>query len=164
MFKPGNQYGKLTKRGSNKNSKEVKDLITNVLFDTDQFMEDWKDMDTRERMELRIKLARYILPEPKEAPSTTGMVDLPLFIDNKEDILNVMQQLDLTEDELIKINHDKAANFVQMVKRKKGSFYSLFSLVIATRFERVTVCLEGRCSIQLSYATFLTNANVNKYV
>jgi hypothetical protein len=27
-----------------------------------------------------------------------------------EDILNVMQQLDLTEDELIKINHDKAAN------------------------------------------------------
>ena len=35
MFKPGNQYGKLTKRGSNKNSKEVKDLITNVLFDTD---------------------------------------------------------------------------------------------------------------------------------
>ena len=38
------------------------------------------------------------------------MVDLPLFIDTKEDILNVMQQLDLTEDELIKINHDKAAN------------------------------------------------------
>ena len=25
--------------------------------------------------------------------------------------------------------------------------------MIATRFERVTVCLEGRCSIQLSYAT-----------
>ena len=66
MFKPGNQYGKLTKRGSNKNSKEVKDLITNVLFDTDQFMEDWKQMDIRDRMELRIKLARYILPEPKK--------------------------------------------------------------------------------------------------
>ncbi len=26
-------------------------------------------------------------------------------------------------------------------------------LVIRTRFERVTVCLEGRCSIQLSYRT-----------
>ena len=25
--------------------------------------------------------------------------------------------------------------------------------VIRTRFERVTVCLEGRCSIQLSYRT-----------
>jgi len=31
------------------------------------------------------------------------MVDLPLFIDTKEDILNVMQQLDLTEDEFIKL-------------------------------------------------------------
>ena len=28
--------------------------------------------------------------------------------------------------------------------------------VIATGFEPVTVCLEGRCSIQLSYATFLS--------
>ena len=91
MFKPGNQYGKLTKRGSNKNSKEVKDLITNVLFDTDQFMEDWKDMDTRERMELRIKLARYILPEPKEAPVSSVKEDYPLFVDTREDALRLLK-------------------------------------------------------------------------
>ena len=95
MFKAGNQYGKLTKRGSNKNSKEVKDLITNVLFDTDQFMEDWKDMDTRERMELRIKLARYILPEPKEAPISSVQEDYPLFVDTREDALRLLR---MTED------------------------------------------------------------------
>jgi hypothetical protein len=91
MFKPGNQYGKLTKRGSNKNSKEVKDLITNVLFDTDQFMEDWKQMDIRDRMELRIKLARYILPEPKEAPVSSVKEDYPLFVDTREDALRLLK-------------------------------------------------------------------------
>ena len=30
-----------------------------------------------------------------------------------------------------------------------------FEVVIRTRFERVTVCLEGRCSIQLSYRTIV---------
>ena len=91
MFKPGNQYGKLTKRGSNKNSKEVKDLITNVLFDTGQFMEDWKQMDIRDRMELRIKLARYILPEPKETPVSSLHEDYPLFVDTREDALRLLR-------------------------------------------------------------------------
>ena len=91
MFKPGNQYGKLTKRGSNKNSKEVKDLITNVLFDRGQFMEDWKQMDIRDRMELRIKLARYILPEPKEAPVSSVKEDYPLFVDTREDALRLLK-------------------------------------------------------------------------
>ncbi len=31
--------------------------------------------------------------------------------------------------------------------------------VIATGFEPVTVCLEGRCSIQLSYATIVKQKN-----
>ena len=32
MFKPGNKYGALTKRGVNKTSKETKELINEILF------------------------------------------------------------------------------------------------------------------------------------
>ena len=36
---------------------------------------------------------------------------------------------------------------------KKPQKYWGFGVVIAAGFEPATVCLEGRCSIQLSYAT-----------
>ena len=34
--------------------------------------------------------------------------------------------------------------------------------VIETGFEPVTVCLEGRCSIQLSYSTDILSVNLKK--
>ena len=34
-------------------------------------------------------------------------------------------------------------------------------VVIAIGFEPMTVCLEGRCSIQLSYATFFLKTHLN---
>ena len=51
-------------------------------------------MDVHARMELRIKMARFIMPEPKELATNDNDTDLPLFIDSREDALRF---LDMTE-------------------------------------------------------------------
>ena len=43
----------------------------------------------------------------------------------------------------------------KITKKASTIFREANKEVIATGFEPVTVCLEGRCSIQLSYATIL---------
>ena len=48
-------------------------------------------MDVRERMEIRIKLAKFIIPEPKEAPLSRVEQDYPLFIDTMEDKLRLQE-------------------------------------------------------------------------
>ena len=95
MFKPGNKYGTLTKRGVNKTSKETKELVNRIIFNEDEFVADWKEMDVHARMELRIKMARFIMPEPKELATNDNDTDLPLFIDTQEDALRF---LDMTEN------------------------------------------------------------------
>ena len=97
MFKPGNQYGKLTKRGVNKTSKETKELVNRILFNEDEFVADWKQMDVRERMEIRIKMAKFIIPEPREAPISNIKEDYPLFVDSKEDA-DAWRLLQMTEN------------------------------------------------------------------
>ena len=106
MFKPGNQYGKLTKRGINKTTKETKELINRILFDEQEFIADWEQMDVRERMEIRIKMAKFIVPEPKEVAVNGEHKDLPLFIDTREEAMSIMQQLDLTEEQLLDQTND----------------------------------------------------------
>tara|TARA_R110002012_G_scaffold304140_1_gene506634 strand:- start:738 stop:1073 length:336 start_codon:yes stop_codon:yes gene_type:complete len=108
MFKPGNTYGKLTKRGINKTAKETKELINKILFNEEEFTEDWQQMDVHARMELRIKMARFIIPEPKEATPTANQTDIPLFLNSPEEMLGIFEQLDLTEEQLIQNNDDKA--------------------------------------------------------
>ena len=95
MFKPGNKYGALTKRGVNKTSKETKELINEILFNREEFITDWQQMDIRERMELRIKMARFVMPEPKEEAKSGDDTDYPLFVDTREDALRL---LDMTEN------------------------------------------------------------------
>ena len=50
-----------------------------MLFDKDQMIEDWNDMDLMQRSEFRIRMAKYVTPEVKDSEMTTGF--------NKENIL-----------------------------------------------------------------------------
>ena len=95
-YEIGNTYSLGRPKGSpNKTNSETKDLINDLVFDKDGFTEDWKQMNAHERMEIRIKLAKFIIPEPKEAPVSSVQEDYPLFVDTREDALRLLR---MTED------------------------------------------------------------------
>ena len=71
-----------------------------ILFDEKQFTADWKEMDVHARMELRIKMARFVVPEPKELASSEDNTDYPLFIDTREDALRLLQMTENGEEQV----------------------------------------------------------------
>ena len=100
-FQVGNTYGNGRPKGSkNKTHIETKDLINRILFNEDEFIADWKEMDVHARMELRIKMARFIMPEPKELASNGDDTDYPLFVDTREDALKLLQMTENGEEQV----------------------------------------------------------------
>ena len=100
-FQVGNTYGNGRPKGSkNKTHIETKDLVNRILFNEKEFIADWKEMDVRERMELRIKMARFIMPEPKELASNGDDTDYPLFVDTREDALKLLQMTENGEEQV----------------------------------------------------------------
>ncbi len=66
MFKIGNNHSLGRPKGSsNKTTAETKSLLSDVVFNREQFTNDWHNMNAHERMEIRIKLAKYLIPEAK---------------------------------------------------------------------------------------------------
>tara|TARA_B110000305_G_scaffold102828_1_gene115630 strand:- start:34 stop:411 length:378 start_codon:yes stop_codon:yes gene_type:complete len=79
-FQKGNTHGKGRPQGSqNKLTSMSKDFLKTVLFNEEEFLYDYKELDVNGRMELRIKLAPFILPKAKEVEEQYK--DGPLFID-----------------------------------------------------------------------------------
>jgi hypothetical protein len=67
MFTKGNTYGKGRPAGSqNKLTKANREFLHSILFDEEQFIKDWMELDLNGRMELRTRLASYILPKAKD--------------------------------------------------------------------------------------------------
>ena len=63
MFTKGNKYGKGRPAGSqNKLTKTSKDFLKSVLFNEEEFLEDYKTLNVNERMELRIKTCFLCTP------------------------------------------------------------------------------------------------------
>ena len=100
-FQVGNTYGNGRPKGSkNKTHIETKDLVNRILFNEDEFIADWKEMDVHARMELRIKMARFVVPEPKELASNGDDTDYPLFVDSREDALRLLQMTENGEEQV----------------------------------------------------------------
>lgn len=100
MFQKGNSYGTGRPKGSqNKVTTKTKEFLKDLLFDESKFLEDYAELDTNQRMELRIKLAPYILPKP--SVSEDMQRDLPLFIDDPEPpAVNIYKKFGLDPEKL----------------------------------------------------------------
>ena len=100
-FQVGNTYRNgRPKSSKNKTHIETKDLVNRILFNEKEFIADWKEMDVHARMELRIKMARFIMPEPKELASNGDDTDYPLFVDSREDALRLLEMTENGEEQV----------------------------------------------------------------
>ena len=79
-FQKGHKLATGKPKGSlNKLTKANREFLHSILFDEEQFINDWMELDLNGRMELRIKLASYVLPK---ATANEGLQqEVPLFID-----------------------------------------------------------------------------------
>ena len=83
MFQKGNSYGTGRPKGSqNKLTTKTKDFLKDLLFDESKFLEDYSELDTNQRMELRIKLAPYLLTKANSEQDEER--EQPLFLDGPE--------------------------------------------------------------------------------
>ena len=77
-FKKGNNLSTGRPTGSlNKLTTTNKNFLQNLMYDHQEFENDWKQLDLHERMSLRIKLAPFILPRALEEEIIQEPVNIP---------------------------------------------------------------------------------------
>ena len=81
-FQKGHKLATGRPKGSlNKLTKANREFLHSILFDEEQFIKDWMELDLNGRMELRTRLnpITYILPKPKDTEEIQK--ETQLFID-----------------------------------------------------------------------------------
>ena len=85
-FQKGHKLATGRPKGSlNKLTKANREFLHSILFDEEQFINDWMQLDLNGRMELRTRLASYILPKAKDTEDlqqeTQLFIDEPVAVD-----------------------------------------------------------------------------------
>lgn len=77
-FQKGHKLATGRPKGSlNKLTKSSKNFLKKVLFNEEEFINDYNQLDLNGRMELRIKLAPYLLPKAKSDNEILDEIHIP---------------------------------------------------------------------------------------
>ena len=77
-FEKGNTLSTGRPTGSiNKITRTNRNFLKNLMYDHEEFENDWKQLDLHERLSLRIKLAPFILPRAPEDEIIQEPVNIP---------------------------------------------------------------------------------------
>ena len=77
-FEKGHKLSTGRPKGSlNKANTETKEFIHDLLYDQEEFSNEWKTLDARTKFEMRCRLAPYIFQKPATAINLDAKVDKP---------------------------------------------------------------------------------------
>tara|TARA_B110000459_G_scaffold137021_1_gene149578 strand:+ start:286 stop:561 length:276 start_codon:yes stop_codon:yes gene_type:complete len=88
-FEKGNSYGNRKGRpkgADNKITKEIKEILQEVVFNAEEISRVYSELDTRDKAEFMVRMARYVTPEQKAV--NIGLHEFkeqPLFLDIDEE-------------------------------------------------------------------------------
>ena len=88
-FEKGNSYGNRNGRpkgADNKITKEIKEILQEVVFNAEEISRVYSELDTRDKAEFMVRMARYVTPEQKAV--NIGLHEFkeqPLFLDVDEE-------------------------------------------------------------------------------
>ena len=76
-FQKGHKLSNGRPKGAlNKELSEAKKILNTIIFDKEKIVEDFNQLDVRGRMEFRVRMAKFVIPEQK-AIEVESNIDLP---------------------------------------------------------------------------------------